>query len=134
MTDTEQDTALAKRKVQLRRIVERLRMHGGTVRYAGRDWQVDHRSQRAILFSLLQDPWPEEFVWIDAANNEVPMAADDMRGLARAVCNRVSTRRLFARRLKNTIDSAETLEAVNAIDIASGWPSESEPREADDEP
>ena len=51
------------------------------------------------------------------------MTAAQVLALAKAMFDRLYGRRLRARALKNSIDAATTIEAVNAVDITTGWPS-----------
>ena len=117
------------RKAERKRKVERLRAsHNMT--HDGRVWQVTPRSQRMISAAAFQasrvteaSPWPTDFTWIDNDNNEVTLTAAQVLALEKAMFDRLYGRRLRARALKDAIDEAVDVGAVDAIDITTGWPS-----------
>ena len=117
------------RKAERKRDIERLRATGRMI-YDGREWQVGTRAQRNIQGAAFQasrvteaSPWPTDFTWIDNDNNEVTLTAAQVLALAKAMFDRLYRRKLRARALKNSINACTTIEAVNAVDITTGWPS-----------
>ncbi|WP_419740348.1 DUF4376 domain-containing protein [Ruegeria sp.] len=97
-----------------------------TFTHNARTWQGDTKSAAAITAAALRaaaEPnWPKDFVWIDAANTRVPMRAEDITALAKALSAWQSARRIHARTLKDAITAATTAEAILAINVAQGWP------------
>lgn len=56
------------------------------------------------------NPWPEDFVWITAANDRVPMTAEQM--LALAMSRHRRARRMIARNLSHRINAGATLQTA----------------------
>ncbi len=101
-----------------------------TFPHAGHTWQGDTDSAADITTAALRatqaDTWPENFVWINAANTHVPMQAADMITLAQALAAWRNARRIHARTLKDAITEATTAQAIAAIDVTTGWPDQRE--------
>lgn len=63
-----------------------------------------------------------DFVWIAEDNTLVPLDASGMMALYKRGFTFKAGNTFYARALKDAILAAETMEAVLAIDIESGWP------------
>ena len=99
----------------------------------GQTWQGNPQATEKImafaiwaLASKVSDAeryaFPSDIEYFDAFNVRRSMSADDFLDMVieqAKMFNRVARR---SRELKDLIAAAETLEAVNAIDTAAGWP------------
>ena len=100
------------------------------VLFKNRKWQVTPSSQRFIFGAAIQarecldsnDTWPADFMGIPTNNNQYRLTAQDVIDLALVFSKAIYAQHLYARNLKDRIDEAQTVEAVNAIEIDSGWP------------
>lgn len=68
-------------------------------------------------------PWPSNFFWIAADNSQSPMTAAQMYAFAQNIAAYVSSLVTVNYSLKQAINAAETMTALQAININSGWPS-----------
>lgn len=111
---------------------------GGTVLHNGHVYQLgpDRYGTQAVfnimskaleadlvLSGRLPGPWPVDFAWIDATNARVPLDAEGMIGLGARASSYVTAVRMQGDAFRSAILTAETIEAVQAIDLTAGWPS-----------
>lgn len=100
--------------------------------YGGHNFQIDEASQQriaamgslavAVLAGTPGAAWPPDFVFIAADNTQVAMTAQQMFELAQAAVARVLALRVAFRNLKDAILAAPDQAALDAIDVAAGWP------------
>lgn len=101
--------------------------------FNGHTYQIDSASQQQIAAMgslaaqvLANTPgvaaWPANFVWIDTANANVPMAASDMFAFAQATAAYVSGCVVANRAIKDAIAAAPNVAAVQALDVTANWP------------
>lgn len=67
--------------------------------------------------------WPADFAWRDAANANVPMTAAEFLAFAADVWTYTQGVRARQSALEAAITGAQTVAAVAAIDVTTGWPS-----------
>lgn len=106
------------------------RMQAGFV-YQDTPYQLTDASQGRIMALALKAQrvvdgapgatWDPGFVFIAADNRQVPFTAAAFGPFADAAANVVIARRINARRLKDLVLAAPTVEDVAAIDITVGW-------------
>jgi len=117
------------RNIKLAELAEQVE-NRKTFTHANRIWQGDTDSAAAITAATLRtrepEDWPSDYVWIDAANNQVPMTPGDMTSLAQALSTWQTARRIHARNLKDAITAATTADEITAIDVTKGWPDETD--------
>lgn len=66
--------------------------------------------------------WPSNFAWRMADNSYLPLPTPaDMLALGEAVSDRYAALRLRFGQLKDAIAAAETVEALDALDVDAGW-------------
>jgi len=94
--------------------------HSNLFHHNGRLWQADPHSSLAILAAALRansNPaeWPNNFVWLDAHNNHVPMTPSDIIKLAAALATWQNTSRINARNIKDRLNAASSLDQLKLI-------------------
>jgi len=100
--------------------------------WSGTLFQIDDASQTriaamgALALGSIADaagsPWDGGFYWVAADNSHVPMDAAATYAFARAVALHVSACILNLRAIKDAIAGAADQAALDAIDIAAGYP------------
>ncbi len=116
-------------------LAQYVKLMGAGFTWSGKLYQIDAASQAnitamgALALGSITDPtnspWPSGFSWIAADNSQTAMDAAAMYGFARAVASYVSGCILNLRRVKTAIAAATTQAALDAIDIAAGYPAAS---------
>lgn len=101
------------------------------VTHAGKTFQIDDASQGRIgaeasraAYAILGVPgivWEPGTVFIAMNNEQVPFTAAEFLAMAQAASNRVRAIRLNYRDMKDAIDAAPDVAAVEAIDTGAGW-------------
>lgn len=100
--------------------------------WSGTLYQIDPDSQTriaamgALALGSIADPagspWNAGFYWVGADNSHVPMDAAATYAFARAAALYVSGCILQLRTIKDTIAGAADQTALDAIDVAAGYP------------
>ena len=95
-------------------------------------YQIDAESQARIAAANVialgsiadpaNSPWPADFYWIAADNSHVPMSAQTICAFGRAVAGYIGGCILQLRTIKDAIAAAANQPALDAIDIAAGYP------------
>jgi hypothetical protein len=60
---------------------------------------------------------PEGFTWRDAENNDVPMGSGELTGLVSALQKHIWRAHALARRRKELLEKATTIEEIDAVDV-----------------
>jgi len=103
--------------------------------WSGKLYQIDTNSQAriaamgALALGSIADPvgspWNAGFYWVAADNSHVPMDAAATYAFARAVALYVSGCILHLRTIKDMIAGAADQTALDAVDVATGYPAAS---------
>lgn len=91
----------------------------GGVEYKGKVFQSSEKDRNLLtstisLFSITQQV-PEGFTWISKDNEFIPFTLQELIELGGLMANSVSINTVKARKLKNQINNAQTLEEVKNI-------------------
>jgi hypothetical protein len=107
-------------------------MHGGHIYQLGPDkfgrWAMDNITAKGAEAGIIlantpgAEPWPADFVFVDAANASVPLDAEAMLAMAQAASAYVTALRLNYRALKTANAVAADVAAVAAVNENTGWP------------
>lgn len=106
-------------------LVERIRRGGSlpaVIAVGGVEWDVGEDSQRRMLVAVTSLDPADKIKWIDARNKVRTVEVRQLRAVLAAHYQAMESRRIHARRLKDRIEGATTVEDVLAVDVHSGWP------------
>ncbi|EDS5484643.1 DUF4376 domain-containing protein [Salmonella enterica subsp. enterica] len=94
--------------------------------FNGRNWDYGIATQQRLTLSVQaakQNRLPEDFIWTDADNNDVPMTAGELLNLSDAIDQAMFAKGLQIhmrqRQMKEEIDKLTDVKAV--MDYVAGW-------------
>jgi len=85
------------------------------IAYMNTTFQADEKSQSMIIAVLSAGSVPDGFFWMDKENNQVSMTFSDLQGLSGTILTRSQQNFIKLHSLKDQINSASTLEDLDAI-------------------
>ncbi|EDR5175613.1 TPA: DUF4376 domain-containing protein [Salmonella enterica] len=100
---------------------------GYILTFNGHQWDYSRATQERMTLSVQmarQNKLPEDFIWTDADNNDVPMTAGELLSLSDAIEQAMFSKGLQIhirqRTMKEEINALTTVQAVMAYKV--GWP------------